>query len=141
VIAGRAIDTRVVYAAGLPADRAGGCLLAQPSAAHAAMGFSRRFILFHAGTPCSSCLSLYFREPSTPPYYEWFSGSGTAGGVSGREYLLLDLVDVNVLDERRDVAVQGMIPVASVLQLVDGILFRPVLKNDPVHGADQPGPV
>ncbi len=136
VIAGRAINTRVVYAAGLPADRAGGCLLAQPLAAHAAMGFSRRFILLHADTPCSSCLSLYFRELSMPSYYAWFSGSGPVERVSGREYLLLDLVDVSVLDELRDVVVQRMVPVSSVLQFVDGILFRPVLKNDPVHGAD-----
>ena len=46
-----AIDPRVVYVAGLPADRAEACLYAQPLAAEVAMRFSCRIILHHGVSP------------------------------------------------------------------------------------------
>ena len=51
---GLAIDSCVVNVGGQPADLAGGCLFAQPLAAHTAMGFSRRLCLLHMGTLCLS---------------------------------------------------------------------------------------
>ena len=51
-ITGHAIDSGVVNMAGLPSDLAGGGLLAQPLAAYAAMGFSRRLCSLHTSALC-----------------------------------------------------------------------------------------
>ena len=56
--AGFAIDPRIIDVAGVPQDRAGGCLLAQPLAANAAMRTSFRFILFHNDVPRTSPLAV-----------------------------------------------------------------------------------
>jgi len=49
--AGIAIDPRVVYVAGLPMDRAGCCLLAQPLTTHTAMGLSNCIVFLHNRYP------------------------------------------------------------------------------------------